>query len=158
MTRLLLHNRLHSEYDSRFDVLVSVVWGGFPSFSHFSCTDARGYSFTYCFGHPWDILLRLPGLSMRQFLMLSIVFSSVLIQSFCHDSSWVSEIMWTHMVIMCSQWLEIIFVPEWYQCPQVLLTWHHDSSFHWLAEPHATCSCFTVYSTSPRNWPWSYGL
>ena len=50
------------------------------------------------------------------------------------------------MVIMCPQWLEIIFVPEWYQCPQVLLTWHHGSSFHWLAVPIATCSCFTVHS------------
>ena len=129
--------------------------GGFLSFSYFSCIDTRGCIFTYCFGHPSNILLHLTGLFVRQFLMLSIVFNSVLVQSFCHDSSWVSESTWTHTVFMCSQWLEIMFVPEWYQCPQVLLNRHHVSSFQWLAVPHATCSCFTVHITSPRNWPWS---
>ena len=129
--------------------------GGFLSFSYFSCIDTRGYRFTYCFGHPSNILLHLTGLFVRQFLILSIVFNSVLVQSFCHDSSWVSESTWTHTVFMCSQWLEIIFVPEWYQCPQVLLNRHHVSSFHWLAVPHVTCSCFTVHITSPMNWPWS---
>ena len=87
----MLHIRLHSEYDSRFDLLVSVVWGGggggVLSFSYFSCIDTRGYRFTYCFGHPSNILLHLTGLFVRQFLMLSIVFNSVLVQSFCHDSS-----------------------------------------------------------------------
>ena len=43
------------------------------------------------------MLLHLPGLSVRQFVMLSIVFNSVLVQSSCHDSSWIFEKAWTHV-------------------------------------------------------------
>ena len=124
MLEVPINDAIIASHSSALRVWLSVwcfgLWfgGGFPSFSHFSCIDTTGYRFTYCVGHPSNILLHLPGLSVRQFLMLSIVFNSVLVQSFCHDSSWVSESTWTHMVVMCSQWLEIIFLPEWYQCPK----------------------------------------
>ena len=68
--------------------------GGFLSFSYFSCIDTRGYRFTYCFGHPSNILLHLTGLFVRQFLMLSIVFNSVLVQSFW---SWQFMSIWKYV-------------------------------------------------------------
>ena len=63
--------------------------GGFIRFLTFPILILRDIvlHIAYCFGHPSDMSLHLPGLSARQFVMLSIVFNSVLVQSSCHDSS-----------------------------------------------------------------------
>ena len=79
-------------------VVVVVVEGGFirfPTLPILILGDSVLH-IAYCFGHPSDMLLHLPGLSARQFVMLSIVFNSVLVQSSCHDNSWIFESTWTH--------------------------------------------------------------